>query len=338
MYKKHTLVLMLSGLCSIAQAANSSESSINTNTQTTNINTAQTVGGPPELAPVGKYLTPTTESHVYDNPSYVDSSTPDGGTAAEVPISPYVIIGIDMDQQSNGWKMTGNGGTIPFTDNWAYFTLGADQRMGNSGWTLGGYIKQLSYVPLQQNNAASSSNSGFIGAYDGTQLRFQAAYATQFGLANIMRVDAMTYYGAPGMSVQPMLRFEDFIRYDTQYNRKYYQFTGGRARYVTNNAYDARAFIGQGFKFNTYNTFEVAAVQDFSKLGDNYGQPIMIVAPDGSLSYPGIVSKQLITNSYTHVFKNKTSVTVNADIVGSNYFANSYQVGYDLEASFRVPF
>lgn len=290
-----------------------------------------------EAAPAGKYKN-KPESTIYEQPAFVNSSSPTGGSGAEVPISPYVIIGVDLDQQGSiqGAK---NGGTVPFTDNGAYVTLGFDKKVGDS-WVVGGYIKQKGTFPVQQNDASDPQNGGYFPSTSSTEARVQAGYATSYGLANIVRMDFLSgAYGAPGFYFNPTLRFEEFLRYDTQYSKTFYQFSGGRARYRTDGGWDARAFIGQGFQFSERDTYELAFVQDFAQAGEVYGGgAFTVVGPDGQSFLAGVVSKQLLTNSYTHVFSNKTSINLSANWVGSTYYTGNYQSGFDVEANFRIPF
>lgn len=291
-----------------------------------------------EAAPAGKYVN-KPESSVYEEPSFVDSSSPSGGNAAEVPISPYVIVGVDFDQQGSiqGAK---NGGTVPFTDNGAYFTIGADKKIGNSGWVLGGYIKQKGTFSVQENDASPEPGvPNYAPSVASTEARIQAAYATSFGLANIVRLDGLSgAYGAPGITINPQLRVENFTRYDTQYSDSIYQFAAQRLRYRTDGGWDARWILGQGFHFNEHNTYELSVIQDFAQAGEVSGLPTMVTGTAGSPFLAGTVSKQLLTNSYTHVFSNKTSVTLNANWVGSTYYTGNYQSGFEAEASFRIPF
>ncbi len=290
-----------------------------------------------EAAPAGKYKN-KPESTIYEQPAFVNSSSPTGGSGAEVPISSYVIIGVDLDQQGSiqGAK---NGGTVPFTDNGAYVTLGFDKKVGDS-WVVGGYIKQKGTFPVQQNDASDPQNGGYFPSTSSTEARVQAGYATSYGLANIVRMDFLSgAYGAPGFYFNPTLRFEEFLRYDTQYSKTFYQFSGGRARYRTDGGWDARAFIGQGFQFSERDTYELAFVQDFAQAGEVYGGgAFTVVGPDGQSFLAGVVSKQLLTNSYTHVFSNKTSINLSANWVGSTYYTGNYQSGFDVEANFRIPF
>lgn len=295
----------------------------------------ENVGGAPEQAPAGKYMN-KPESQIYDEPAFVDSSSTDGGTAADVPISPYVMIGIDLDQEFGAPVYDGqsNTGSVPFTDNWAYFTLGVDKQVSEH-WVLGGSIKQKSTFGVQAQENVSGSNI-FAPAASVTEARIQAAYGSDYGLANIIRVELLSgQYGAPGQSIDPVLRFEDYLRYDTQYNKLFYQLVGARARAKTNGAWDARAFIGQGFQFSQRDTYEVSVVQEFEQLGNVSGAPTTYA---GSNTPVGVISKQMLTNSYTHVFANKTSLGIDANWVGSTYFSGNYQSGLELEANFRIPF
>ncbi|RTL02062.1 MAG: hypothetical protein EKK57_02950 [Proteobacteria bacterium] len=288
-----------------------------------------------QAAPEGKY-TNSAESTTYDQPAFIDSSSPSGGNAADIPIAPYVIIGVDFDQQGS-IKGSDNGGTVPFTDNGAYFTVGMDKRISDS-WIIGGYIKQKGSFVVQQNDASNPNNNGYLPSAASTELRLQAGYTTNYGLANIVRLDALSgAYGAPGLEFTPALRVENFTRYDTQYNKTFYQFAGQRLRYRTDGGWDTRWFLGQGFQFNDYNTYEVSFIQDFAQAGEVNGLPLYI-NNNGSQFLAGIISKQLITNSYTHVFTNKTSLSLNANWVGSTYYTGNYQSGFEVEASFRIPF
>ena len=337
MNNKSILCAILASCTSISFAATTATTQAG-NTSSVPPVALETVGSAPQQAPVGKYVN-KPESQVYDEPAFVDSSSPSGGTAADVPISPYVIIGVDFDQQG-GIQGAKNGGTVPFTDNGAYFTIGADKKIGNSGWVLGGYIKQKGSFAVQQNDAdAGAPNGGFNPAVSSTEARIQAAYGTSFGLANIIRLDGMTGpYGAPGMSVNPQLRVENFTRYDTQYNKEFYQFAAQRLRYRTDGGYDARWLVGQGFQFSTHDTYEVSFIQDFAQAGEVGGLPTMVNGTNGSPFLAGTISKQLLTNSYTHVFSNKTALSLNANWVGSTYYTGNYQSGFEAEASFRIPF
>lgn len=325
--KKLMFILLASSGINFALAESSNESS----------NVEREDVGLIETAPAGKYKN-KPESAIYEQPAFVNSSSPTGGSGAEVPISSYVIIGVDLDQQG-GIQGAKNGGTVPFTDNGAYFTLGFDKKVGDS-WVIGGYIKQKSTFPVQQNDASDPQNSGYFPSTSSTEARIQAGYATDYGLANIVRVDLLSgAYGAPGFYFNPVLRFEEFLRYDTQYSKEFYQFAGGRARYRTDGGWDARAFIGQGFQFSERDTYELAFIQDFAQAGEVYGGGAFTVAgPNGQTFPAGIVSKQLLTNSYTHVFSNKTSISMSANWVGSTYYTGNYQSGYEVEANFRIPF
>ncbi|MBX9865706.1 MAG: hypothetical protein K2Y14_02245 [Burkholderiales bacterium] len=319
------LATLILGGSNIASAEIMSES-------TTNIN--EVLGAGPDLAEPSKY-NGSAESKVYDEPAFIDSSSDDGlSTAADVPISPYVIVGVDFDQANGAINGPTNTGSVPFTDNIAYFRLGMDKKIGSS-WIIGGSIRQNSLFPVQAIREQNNSST-FPPSASSTEARIQAAYGTKFGLANVVRLDGLSgAYGAPGTVLNPTLRLEDFLRYTTQYSDKYYQFVGGRARIRSNETWDSRIFAGQGFRFNEYNYYEIGFIQDFSKLGYN-SRGLQTAYSDGMPV--GVVSRQLITNSYTLVFKNKMSLNFNANWVGSSYFTSNYQNGYELESSLRIPF
>lgn len=299
---------------------------------TTSIN--EVLGAGPDLAEPGKY-NGGTESQVYEEPAFIDSSSEDSlSTAADVPISPYVLVGVNFDQANGAINGPTNTGSVPFTNNMAYFRLGMDKKIG-SGWIIGGSIRQNSIFPVQAIREQNNSST-FPQAASATEVRIQAAYGTKFGLTNVVRVDGLSgAYGPPDIVVSPTLRLEDFLRYTTQYSDKYYQFVGGRARIRSNETWDSRVFAGQGFRFNEYNYYEIGFMQDFSKLGYN-SRGIQTAYSDGTPV--GVVSRQLITNSYTIVFKNQMSLNFNANWIGSNYFTSNYQNGYELETSLRIPF
>jgi len=317
-------------------AASSASFAVATPNEESSTTEREEVGIIAETAPSGKYKN-KPESSIYEQPAFVNSSSPTGGTGAEVPISPYVIIGVDFDQQG-GIQGAANGGTVPFTDNGAYFTLGFDKKVGDS-WVIGGYIKQKGSFAVQQNDASEPNNGGYFPSTASTEARIQAGYGTSYGLANIIRIDALSgAYGAPGFQFSPVLRFENFTRYDTQYSKAFYQFAAQRLRYRTDGGYDARWLIGQGFQFNEHNTYEVSIIQDFAQAGEVNGAPFYVAGGNGSKFLAGTISKQLLTNSYTHVFSNKTSLSLSANWVGSTYYTGNYQSGFEVEAGFRVPF
>lgn len=296
----------------------------------------ENVGLGSESAPANKY----TGESTLDEPEFIDdNSSPDGGDAANVPLASYIMTGFNLDQQSAGRLTRSNGGTVPFTDNNFYIMVGTDKKL-SSDWVVGGYLQQKRNFPIQQNNADNPENNGYFAANNSTEGRVQGVYSTSFGLVNAIRLDLLSgvYGGSANVPFEPTLRIEDFIRYTTQYNKTFYQFTGGRFRYRTNKAWDTRGFIGQGFQFSPQNTYEISFIQELSKIGNANGSPLLVFDSDGNSFFPGIVSKQYLTNSYTHVFRNKTSLNLNANLVGSTYYTSNYQIGFEVEIGYRIPF
>lgn len=255
-----------------------------------------------ESAPEGKYRN-KPESSVFDVPLFLDDS---GSTGGEVPLSPYIIYEIDLDPGPNG---------VSFSNASQFVRLGLDKRVASSNWTLGGWVSQ------------SGSIDGINGSSDAnlqvTQARIQAAYGTSFGLVNIIRADELIFSGNNTPSYQTQ-RFEDFLRWDTQYSKLYYEFAGQRVRVLTNGGWDYRGFIGQGFQFTDRDNWETTIMQQWVKLGNG--------------SQTGVFNLQHLSTAYSHTFANKVTLYGDIEWEGSNYATQTYSNSFGFEAGMRVPF
>lgn len=252
--------------------------------------------GPP---PTGKYN--SNESSAYDTPLFIDEGA---FTAGEVPLSPYIVYEIDFDPSANG---------VAFGDTSQFLQVGLDTKISNS-WVLGGSAKQGMYI---DGIGSNSTYSQF------TMFRVQAAYGTSFGLANVIRLDEIIWYGNNNPTYQTQ-RIEDFLRWDTQYSDTYYQFVGQRSRVRTDGAWDFRAFIGQGIKFDDYDTWELSVWEQWNQLGNG--------------SQTGIYTSPHVSTTYSHTFMNKLTLYGEIDWEASTYATQIYQNSLGAEAGIRFPF
>lgn len=252
-----------------------------------------------ELPPPGKYN--DNESSAYDTPLFID----DGSlTASEAPLSPYIIYEIDFDPGANG---------VAFGDTSQFLQVGVDEKISDN-WLLGGSAKQGMYIDGIGSNSIYSQF---------TQFRIQAAYGTSFGLTNLIRLDEIIWYGNNNPTYQTQ-RFEDFLRWDTQYSNTYYQFAGQRSRVRTDGAWDFRSFIGQGIRFDDYDTWELSVWEQWNQLGNG--------------SQTGVYTSPHVSTTYSHTFMNKLTLYGQVDWEGSTYATQNYQNSFGAEAGIRVPF
>lgn len=252
--------------------------------------------GPP---PAGKYN--TNESSAYDTPLFIDEGA---FTAAEVPLSPYLVYEVDFDPGTDG---------VAFGSTSQSLQVGLDEKISNS-WILGASAKQGVYIDGIGTNSLYSQYSMF---------RVQAAYGTSFGLANVIRLDEIIWYGNNNPTYQTQ-RLEDFLRWDTQYSDTYYQFVGQRTRVRTDGAWDFRSFIGQGIKFDDYDTWELSVWEQWNQLGNG--------------SQTGIYTSPHVSTTYSHTFMNKLTLYGQIDWEGSTYATQNYQNTFGAEAGIRFPF
>lgn len=249
--------------------------------------------------PIGKYN--TSESSAYDTPLFIDEAA---FTSGGVPLAPYIVYEIDFDPSANG---------VSFGDTSQFLQLGMDKKISNS-WLLGGAIKQGAYI---NGIGANSTYSQF------SLFRIQAAYGTSFGLANVIRVEEIIWYGNNNPTYQTQ-RIEDFLRWDTQYSNVFYQFVGQRSRVRTDGGWDFRTFIGQGLKFNDYDTWELSVWEQWNQLGNG--------------SQTGIYTSPHVSTTYSHTFMDKLTLYGELDWEGSTYATQTYQNSFGAEAGIRYPF
>lgn len=252
-----------------------------------------------ESPPVGKYN--SSESSAYDTPLFIDEGAL---TSGEVPLSPYIVYEIDFDPEANG---------IAFGDTSQFVQVGVDKKISNS-WVLGGWAKQGMYL---DGIGSRSTYSQF------SQFRIQAASGTSFGLVNVIRLDELIWYGNNQQTYQTQ-RVEDFLRWDTQYSDTYYQFAGQRSRVRTDGAWDFRTFIGQGIKFDDYDTWELSLWEQWNKQGNG--------------AQTGIYTSPHVSSSYSHTFRNKLTLYGEVDWEASTYATQNYQNSFGAEAGIRFPF
>lgn len=230
-----------------------------------------------EEVPAGKYE--TAPKKTVDEPAFVDSSS---DTAAAIPVTAYVQVGVDLETNTPN-------NNVSLANNGAYATVGADMKVSPS-WVLGGYVKHKSKfggVNLPDGSATAASD----------ELRLSAGWGSSFGLSNVIRIDTMSGDYGTGQEYKPVMRLENFTRYDTKYSKAQYQFASVSVRGRTDGGYNAEAVIGQGFRFSDRDTLELAAKNDFSQDGSFLANSGML----NKMNHTGMVSKQKVSMAYTQI-------------------------------------